>query len=826
MAEMVENPKGRRLVALVLGIAIILAGLVLVVGGAWLALLGGSFYYLLAGVVLIASGYLIARRNLTGTWIYIGLFLVTIGWALWEAGLDGWALVPRLLGPGILLIVVLIVVSPFGGPREGRKNHARWLAPAGGAALVAGIFLVAGLVGEGHTTGPHPLVPRAAASQAARPTVQGIPVGADWPAFGGTHAAMRYSPLRQINRDTVGRLDRIWSFRTGDLPEEASELPEGETPLEYAPETTPIKIGSTVYLCTPTNQLIAIDAGTGMERWRHDPQVPKDQIATAICRGVSYYRDAGADRLAPCFERIVSITQDARIIAVDARTGRPCPAFGNGGQVDLSTGIGESVPGFYGATSPPTIVRDTIVTSMRVADNQQRDAPSGVIRGYDARTGALRWAWDMAQPGLTGVPPPGRTYTRGTPNSWTIATADEQLGLIYLPMGNASSDYHGADRSAAENEFSSAIVALDAGTGRPAWRFQTVRYDIWDYDLGSQGTLVDIPSPRGPIPALVLPSKTGDLFVLDRRTGRPLHRVAEMRAPIGGVEPANMSRTQPISLFNSVRQPDLRELDMWGISPFDQLFCRIQYRRASYVGYLTPPTHDRHWIQYPSYMGGMDWGGIAIDPVRGLIITNYTDTANHNRLLSRAEVEEAGVKPITQPGGKNDPYVSPMAGSPYGISVNMGWRVPFTGMLCTEPPYGGIRAVDLATGRTVWDRPFGTAVRNGPFGIPSGLPIRIGTPNNGGAVVTAGGITFIGATTDNLFRAIDTETGRVLWQDSLPAGGQAQPITYWHDGHQYVLIMAGGHASMETGVGDELIAYRLTGEGSGRADASGGPAQR
>ena len=403
------------------GAAIFIAGLVLTLGGAWLALLGGSLYYLLAGIALMASGALIFMRRLLGVWVYVALFLVTLVWALWEAGLDGWALVPRLFGPGILLVVVLLLIPILvGGRRRGW-----WLAPAGAAVGVAAIFLVAGLAGEGHSIGPRALLAPIAAAAPARPTVQGIPVGVDWPAFGGTFHALRYSPLDQINRDNVDGLERIWTFHTGDLPEEKSELPKGESPLDYAPETTPIKIGNSVFLCTPTNIIIAIEAATGLERWRHDPQVPKDQIATAICRGVAYYRNPGAPPLEPCAERIMSITQDARIIAVDAKTGNPCADFGNGGEVDLMTGIGESVPGFYGATSSPTIVRDTIVTSMRVADNQQRDAPSGVVRGYDARSGELRWAWDMEQPALNGVPPPGQTYSRGTPNSWTTGTADE-----------------------------------------------------------------------------------------------------------------------------------------------------------------------------------------------------------------------------------------------------------------------------------------------------------------------------------------------------------------------------------------------------------------
>jgi quinoprotein glucose dehydrogenase len=436
-----------------------------------------------------------------------------------------------------------------------------------------------------------------------------------------------------------------------------------------------------------------------------------------------------------------------------------------------------------------------------------------VIQGFDAVTGQQRWAWDLGR-GTTQAAAPNQTYTRGTPNMWTIASADEALGLVYLPMGNSASDYWSSDRSPQENAFSTSLVALDVATGRPAWVFQTVHKDVWDYDLGAQGTLVDFPTNAGSVPAIVLPSKQGDIYVLDRRTGRPLTRVEERPVPQGGVEPAQRSRAQPFSLFHTLRKPDLRERDMWGMSPIDQMICRIQFRLAKYDGFYTPPTTDRRWIEYPGYNGGTDWGGIAVDPARGVIVANYNDTPNYNRLVPRREAERQGWAPRQDarggdlgagPEGAGDPQF----GVPYAIHVNAGWRMPFTGLLCKQPPYGGIRAVDLRTGRTLWDRPFGSARRNGPFGIPSMLPLEIGTPNNGGAVVTAGGVVFIAAATDNLMRAIDLRTGRTLWKDVLPAGGQATPMTYSHGGRQYVVIMAGGHHFMETPVGDAVIAYAL-----------------
>ncbi|MDI6625094.1 MAG: PQQ-binding-like beta-propeller repeat protein, partial [Brevundimonas sp.] len=515
---------------------------------------------------------------------------------------------------------------------------------------------------------------------------------------------------------------------------------------------------------------------------------------------------------AACAARIIEGTLDGRLVAVDARTGRPCADFGTNGSVDIKAGMGEVIPGMVSITSAPTIVRGVVVTGHQVLDGQSNSAPSGVIQGFDAVTGELRWAWDMTRPDLTGRPGEGETFTRGTPNMWTTASGDEQLGLVYLPMGNSAADYYSADRSEAENRYATALVALDVTTGRPAWSFQTVHKDVWDYDLGSQATLIDYPTAAGSVPALILPSKQGDLYILDRRTGRALTPVEERRVPQGGVEPQERTATQPFSRFHTLAKRDLTERDMWGMSPIDQMICRIGFRQAAYDGIYTPPTSDRRWIQYPGYNGGSDWGGVAVDPQRGWIIANYNDMPNYNRLVPREEANEKGWFPRGDPRAKSggaEGAGDPQAGVPYAIDVNAGWRMKPTGMLCKQPPYGGIRAIDIRTGRTVWDRPLGTARKNGPFGIPSMLPIDIGTPNNGGSVVTAGGLIFIAAATDDLIRAIDIETGETVWSEVLPAGGQAGPMVYEQDGRQYLVLMAGGHHFMETPPGDHVIAWAL-----------------
>ena len=797
-----------------LGVVIALLGLTLAVGGVMLLVAGGSWYYVVAGLGLVPAGVLLAQARRSGATLFWAVFALTLVWTAWESGLDYWRWVPRL---GLMVALALAVALSM--PRLDRpapRGLARGLAIAC-LVVFAGAFALA-FVPYGVTRPVGPL-PVAAAGVASTATPQ---ADGDWAAYGRGYDAKRYSPLALIDRDNVGRLERAWTFRTGDLPD-----------IRWGAETTPLKIDDTLYLCTGRNILLALDPATGAERWRFDPKVDEASIPyTAACRGVAYYdttahpvatdtpdpdpASAAVAQAPPaggtCATRIIEGTLDGRLIAVDARSGAPCTDFGVNGEVDITIGMGEVLPGMVSITSPPTIVRGVVVTGHQVLDGQYRWAPSGVIQGYDAVTGALRWAWDLARPDRDGLPPEGETYTLGTPNMWTIASGDEALGLVYLPLGNSAADYYSGLRTQPENDYATSLVALDVTTGKPAWHFQTVRMDVWDYDLGSQATLVDFPTDAGPVPALVLPSKQGDMYVLDRRTGAPLVPFEERAVPRLGVEPELRAETQRFSRFHTLAKPALTERDMWGITPIDQMVCRIQFARASYEGPYTPPESERHSVVYPGYNGGSDWGGIAVDPTRGIIVANYNDMPNYNLLVPREKADAMGWAPRDQVRGDMggaEGAGDPQVGTPYAIDVNAGWRLPFTKLLCKQPPYGGIRAVELATGRTLWDRPFGSARKNGPFDISSGLPIEIGTPNNGGAAVTAGGLVFIAATTDDLIRAIDIETGETLWQDTLPAGGQATPMVYETGGRQYVVVMAGGHHFMETPAGDYVIAYAL-----------------
>ena len=779
----------------VVGVIEALIGITLTIGGAWLALLGGSIYYLLAGLAMLASAWFLVRGRLLGGWIYIGLFAVTVIWGFAESRGNAWAMVPWLIAPLIMLIAVVLAM-PTLMPRERRPWGIAWGGVAIAVVFVSATFWIMGTSG-GAAAAP---LPPQSSRMFADPS--GLAVGADWPRWGGTGAAWRYSPLSQINAGNVGKLRQVWETHVGGLPA-GSKFADG-----YGSENTPIKVGNLLYACNPQDQIIAIDAASGKPVWRVDPHVSGDSVPyTAACRSLAYYQVPGASAGTPCAGRIIEGTLDGRLLEVDALEGKPCTDFNGSGQQDTKIGMGSVPAGFASITSPPAIVRGNIVVGHEILDNEYLHAPSGVIEAFDARTGTLAWAWDMDHPNWTGYPPNGQEWARGTPNMWTAPVGDEKLGLVYIPTGNRADDYISTGRTPAEQQFTAAIVALDATTGKPRWNFRAVRQDVWDYDFGSQPSLIDY---RG-TPALLAASKQGDLYVLDRASGKPLSPIGTISAPIGGVHPELRSPIQIVSRWNTLRKPALTEADMWGMSPIDQMICRIEFRKASYKGFFTPPTVDRHYIEYPSYNGGSDWGSLSIDPVRGIAIANYNDMPNYNRLVPRAEANKDKIFPRFYKNGGNakSKETNPQWGVPYAISIDAGWQLPVTGLMCKRPPYGGIRAIDISTGKTLWDHPFGTARENGPFGIASGLPWTIGTPNNGGSVTTAGGLVFIAAATDNLIRAIDIRTGKTVWSAALPAGGQATPVVYQQNGREYLVIYASGHHFMHTPKGDSVIAYAL-----------------
>jgi quinoprotein glucose dehydrogenase len=616
---------------------------------------------------------------------------------------------------------------------------------------------------------------------------------ADWTAYGASVSQDRHSPLTQINADNVEHLEIAWTHRSGDYVTADQTGDDAILPTTY--QNTPLLIGETLYICTPFNRVIALDAET------YDPKVDRKGMYVVNCRGVSYWKDRRAASGAHCAERIISGLLDARIIALDANTGRLCESFGNQGEIDLRGGVGDVKPGEYGVTSPPVIVGDRLVTGAMVLDNRRVDMPGGVVRAFDLRSGSQLWAWDPVPP---GAPPPkeGALYRRGTTNAWTALSADEELGLVYVPTGNMSSDYFGGHRDGLDY-YSSSIVALDANTGDVVWHYQTVHHDIWDYDLPSQPVLFDMKRDGKSIPALVQPTKMGMLFFLDRRTGEPLFPVEERPVPQGGVvaEEGALSPTQPFTVAPPPLHPHtLTEDDAWGFTPYDKGKCRELIASMRSDGIYTPPS-EQGTVHYPGYIGGMNWGSVAIDPVRRVLVTNTTRAAGIVRLVRRSKVDEIW------PGGLPELGYEEQGGTPFAVE-RLPLLSPF-GAPCTTPPWGTFVGIDIDTGEVLWDVPLGTTRDLAPF--PIWLFGPRGVPSLGGPITTGSGLTFIGATTDHYLRAFDTESGEELWKGRLPAGGQATPMTYrvGPDDKQYVVIAAGGHGLLGVPSYDALVAFAL-----------------
>jgi quinate dehydrogenase (quinone) len=803
-----------RIWAAIGGGLVALVGLALLAGGVWLVALDGSPYYLFAGLAVLATGVMLVRRHPAAGLVYAATLAATLAWGVWEAGFSFWPLLPRLFAPAVLGLFVLLVIPT--APQAPLRSQS--LLATGALSLILISVLGAALPatytwGQAET----PAQVRDAAPPAAPRS--------DWRSYGHDPSGARYAPVDQINRENVDELKLAWTFRTGEKPLRGSQ-----------DQNTPLMVGDTVYVCTPTNVVIAVDADTGKEKWRHDPHV-KPHFWNR-CRGVGYW-DAAEPKLTPtaapgpaapkpapkptpkpaaeaaaatpvaaaaplCRRRIISTTINAQLFALDADTGRRCPGFGKDGLVDLSQGIGPIKRGFYFQTSMPTVVGDRIIIGGWVADNKELSEPSGVVRAFDVVTGELVWAWDLGAPDSTKAPPPGQTYTRGTPNVWSTPAFDPQLGLIYLPTGNATPDYWGSHRSLAAEQFSSSVVALDAATGRWRWAFQTVHHDLWDYDVPSQPMLIDFPTKAGPVPALVQLTKRGQIFVLDRRTGTPITRVVEVTAPHAGVQPGEwVSPTQPYSAeMPSIGTGQLSEAMMWGATPLDQLECRIKYRQAHYDGDFTPPGSAKTpSIQFPGNAGGMNWGSGAYDVRRGLLIVSDVRMPQTVALIPSKDPKVALAL------AKDRPPQS-LKGVPY--QAKNRWLLSSLFAPCLQPPHGMVTAIDLKTRQIVWQVPAGTAEGQAPLGLKSGLPIPIGTMGIGGPITTAGGVTFRSATTDAYLRAYDNATGRELWKAPLPAPSSATPMTYVSPktGKQYVVVTAGG-APQTMDRGDYVMAFAL-----------------
>ncbi|EKE45253.1 membrane-bound PQQ-dependent dehydrogenase [Oceaniovalibus guishaninsula JLT2003] len=834
---------------IILSTLVLALGAILAVGGVWLASLGGTWGYIVLGALLLLSALLMYGRRKGGLVVYGIAILFALGWGLWEVGLYWWGLAPRgglIIVLGLLLLLPPMVHSLHRGTQAFRGYGIEgmlMLASIGIAVVVAAVSMV---------TQPYDMPGRlepARMSQA--PLADPYVDDGEWASYGRTPYGQRYSPLAQITPENVAELEVAWEYHAGDVH---VDLPG------TALESTPLIVDDTMYLCTPKSEIIALDPVTGNERWRFSPTLTGlvPQLSTyATCRGLSYHdaTDLGwevsdaplpdkreAARLirasmdgvtveaagvaqnivagtaeaghpnpvvsddaptepspirADCLRRIFLPTRDARLIAVSAETGTICPGFGgDDGTVNLWIGMPNVSPTAYYSTSPPLVTDEVVIVGGSVNDNLSTELPSGAIRAFDIRTGRMTWTFDPGNPDGPSPLPEGQVFTQNVPNSWSVASYDPDLNLAYLPMGIGSPDQYGGFRTENDEKYGNSVLALNASTGAVEWVYQTVHHDIWDYDVPAQPSLVDLTIDGETVPALVQPTKQGEVFVLDRRTGEPVLPVTEVPVSQNAVPGERPAPTQPVSAISFA--PDyVTGAQMWGLTPIDQMLCRIDFHQMTYEGRFTPPSVNGT-LTHPGSFGVLNWGGVAVDPVRQMAFAMPVYLGFVSTLTPRPDNLETIVSREGAPLGNE------MFGAPYAAVLK-----PFMsklGLPCQQPPWGYVAGVDLTTGETIYQHVNGTVRDMSP--VP--LPFETGIPGIGGPIVTGGGLAFLSGQADYYVRGYDLATGETLWRARLPAGGQATPATYLgRDGRQYLVVIAGGHNYIGTKLGDAVIAYTL-----------------
>jgi quinoprotein glucose dehydrogenase len=621
-----------------------------------------------------------------------------------------------------------------------------------------------------------------------------VPDG-EWTAYGKDVFGSRHSGLTQIDTSNVARLQVAWTYHTGEVgPAARARNPRRSL------EATPIVVGGTMYLITPLGRVMALDPETGRERWVHDARLdPSVWFGDHTSRGVSAWTDPSRAQGQPCRTRIVAAIVDARLLSIDAATGELCEDFGDRGALDLQRGL-RNPPlerGDYEQTSPPVVVNGVIVVGGAAADNQQVDGASGEVRAFDVRTGALRWTWhpvpqDSADPAHRTWRGPSAHRT-GAANAWSVLAADPARDLVFVPTGSAAPDYYGGERLG-DNRYANSITALRVSTGKVVWSFQTVHHDVWDYDNASPPALVTVEYGGRRRDAVLQATKTGQLFVLDRETGAPIVPVTEMPVPRSTVPGEETAATQPQSAIGPLSPQRLHRDSVWGATDADRATCRAVVSGLRNEGPFTPPSFEGSLL-LPGNIGGAHWGGVAFDPSAQMAVVPVNTAAALVKLIPRAHFDS-----VRRGGGGNriGAEFAPQRGTPYGMYREL-LILPSLAP-CTPPPFGALVGVDLRRGAIAWRVPLGT--------MAAGQ--KTGAPNLGGAITTAGGLTFVGATIDRQFRAFETRTGRELWSVPLPAGGKATPMTFrGASGTQYVVISAGGDNGGAFGASDAIVAYAL-----------------
>jgi len=603
-----------------------------------------------------------------------------------------------------------------------------------------------------------------------------------WPSYGGAPGGGQYSPLRQINTENVDDLEIAWIHRNGDV----SHGDEQADPTAF--EVNPIFVNDSIYYCTAFGRVISLVPDTGEERWAHDPEqlLANTALGMHICRGVSYWEAPNPTE--ECDKRIFSAIVDSRVVAVDADTGKLCRDFGENGEIRLSE-MDYVNPGVIGMTSPPAVIGNLIIVGGVTSSYSDIKAPNGILRAFDAVTGEERWNWNP-------IPKNLRTTVGGV-NVWPPMAVDEERDLVFLPTGSATVDPYGADRLD-KIPYANAIVALRGSTGEVVWHYQLVHHDLWDYDLASQPILVDIRRGGRRVPAVLQFVKSGFLFAFHRETGAPLFEIEERPVPASDIPGEQASPTQPFPVRpKQLTRSGLSLDEAWGAVFWHRWSCEKKMKGLRNEGTYTPPS-VQGTVQLPNGYGGVNWGNASYDPINNRLIVLATQIANVSRLIPRDDVGTLDIRDHS-----NFDVGGPLIGTPYQYKSTP--LLSSADSPCTPPPWGTATAIDMDSGEFVWQVPFGR-VPYGWFRTRKSW----GSPLIGGPVTTAGGLMFAGASLDPRMRALDAQSGEVLWEsEELPAPGNATPMTFVYKGRQYVVIAAGGNAVAGTELSDAVVAFAL-----------------
>ena len=638
----------------------------------------------------------------------------------------------------------------------------------------------------------------------------------DWSYYGGNAGGQQFSPQDQINPGNVRELQIAWQYRTGEL-ERRSAFENATAKVQVNPILLPEAAGGHLVICTPFNRLIALDPASGTERWVYDPDIKVGGYATeddpqglrsppfSNCRGVAYWEDTRTPDTEACHHRLFMATHNLRLMAVDARTGQLCPGFGENGIVNVEPAVLNAQPpaaiGEVKFPSPPVVINGVVVIGSSVRDNHRFNAPSGAVRAFDGRSGAALWTWDpvprdASDPEYRNWTPEAARDTGGG-NVWGLMSADEALDLIYLPTSEPSPDFYGGTRPG-DNRYADSIVALHGATGKVAWHFQTIHHDVWDYDNSAQPTFVELEKDGRPFPAVIQATKTGMLFIFHRATGEPFFPIEERPVPQDGVPGEQLSPTQPFPVKPPPLVPQNFEPDdFWGMTFIDRGQCREKYGKFRMGPIYTPPSLEGTIIM-PSTAGGVNWGGVAVDPRSRILVAKVLRMAHYAQLIPLDELASEDPAEENLMGAP-----APLLGTPYAMKQGPVVSPMFTP--CSEPPWSAVVAVDLEAGKILWQNALGTLDTL----MPVPLPLRWGTASFGGPMITAGGLVFIGATQDDRLRAFDLVSGEELWSAKLPTGAFAMPMSYAVNGRQYIVVASGGHPFIYPRPGDYLTAFAL-----------------